>query len=198
MATFDIKEITARAFDYVGASFPLFAENLDNFVAFPSLKDITFELLRGRQYFTTLEFSHDGNTYKLPNEPLISLSSKKRIVETPTVGEKRKGTVNEYITTEDYNLTLRGLCVIPDNPDQYPSDQIADVIRLFEINEAVEVIDNRFLELFGIRNIILKQLSWDEMEGQQGVQKYTIRAKSEQDFYADLAEDQELNNLLNV
>jgi hypothetical protein len=36
------------------------------------------------------------------------------------------------------------------------------------------------------------------MEGQQGVQKYTIRAKSEQDFFADLAEDDQLNNLLNV
>jgi hypothetical protein len=153
--------------------------------------------MRGRQYFTTLEFSHDGQNYKLPNEPLISLSSKKRIVETPTVGSKRKGTVNEYITTEDYNLTFRGLCVIPDAPDQYPSDQIAEVIRLFEINEAVEIVDNRFLELFGIRNVILKELSWDEMEGQQGVQKYTIRAKSEQDFFADLVEDEELNNLLN-
>jgi hypothetical protein len=197
MSTFDIKEITALAFNYVGATFPTFAGDVGDLAVFPSLKDITFELLRGRQYFTTLEFSHNGQTYKLPNEPLISLSSKKRIVETPTVGSKRKGTVNEYITTEDYNLTFRGLCVIPDAPDQYPSDQIAEVIRLFEINEAVEIVDNRFLELFGIRNVILKELSWDEMEGQQGVQKYTIRAKSEQDFFADLVEDEELNNLLN-
>ena len=197
MSTFDIKELTARAFNYVGPTFPTIANGVGDLAVFPSLKNISFELLQGRKYFTTLEFSHNSETYKLPNEPLISLSSKKRIVETPTVGSKRKGTVNEYITTRDYNLTFRGLCLIPDAPDQYPSDQIADVIRLFEINEAVEIVDNRFLELFGIRNVILKELSWDEMEGQQGAQKYTIRAKSEQDFYADLVEDQELNNLLN-
>ena len=52
-------------------------------------------------------------------------------------------------------------------------------------------------ELFGIRKIVLKDIQFDEMVGEQGMQKFTITAVSDQDFYADLNEkDKEKSNLL--
>ena len=124
------------------------------------------------------------------------MSLAKTIVETATVGKERKGTVKEYINTEDYVLNIRGVCVNPDYPDEYPTEQVQELQRLFEINDSVEVVNNLFLELFGIKNLVLKNIEWNEMAGQQGLQVYTVNAVSDADFYADLAEKSKISSLL--
>lgn len=194
---FDIKELIAKAhFDYVGPAFPKWwATNKTKFVL-PSLSKIGAGLLLGSQYFQTLKVSYKGEQFVFPNEPLISMSLAKTIVETATVGKERKGTVKEYINTEDYVLNIRGVCVNPDYPDEYPTEQVQELQRLFEINDSVEVMNNLFLELFGIKNLVLKNIEWNEMAGQQGLQVYTVNAVSDSDFYADLAEKSKLTGLL--
>ena len=57
-----------------------------------------------------------------------------------------------------------------------------------EINDSIQVVGNKFFELFEVRNIVLKEKRFDEMAGQQGLQKYTITAVSDQSFLADLDE----------
>lgn len=194
---FDIKELIAKAhFDYVGPAFPKWwATNKTKFVL-PSLSKIGAGLLLGSQYFQTLKVSYKGEQFVFPNEPLISMSLAKTIVETATVGKERKGTVKEYINTEDYVLNIRGVCVNQDYPDEYPTEQVQELQRLFEINDSVEVMNNLFLELFGIKNLVLKNIEWNEMAGQQGLQVYTVNAVSDSDFYADLAEKSKLTGLL--
>ena len=129
-----------------------------------------------------------GEQTIFPNEPLVSFSLTKTIVETATVGKQRKGKVKEYITTEDWQITIRGLCVDPKNPDQYPTAQVQSLNKLFEKNESLEVIGNKLFTLFDIGNIVLKDISFEEMEGKEGIQKYTIKAVSDMDFYAELDE----------
>ena len=194
---FDIKELIAKAhFDYVGPAFPKWwATNKTKFVL-PSLSKIGAGLLLGSQYFQTLKVSYKGEQFVFPNEPLISMSIAKTIVETATVGKERKGTVKEYINTEDYVLNIRGVCFNPDYPDEYPTEQVQELQRLYEINDSVEVMNNLFLELFGIKNLVLKNIEWNEMAGQQGLQVYTVNAVSDSDFYADLAEKSKLTGLL--
>ena len=194
---FDIKELIAKAhFDYVGPAFPKWwATNKTKFVL-PSLSKIGAGLLLGGQYFQTLKVSYKGEQFVFPNEPLISMSLAKTIVETATVGKERKGTVKEFINTEDYVLNIRGVCVNPDYPDEYPTEQVQELQRLFEINDSVEVMNNLFLELFGVKNLVLKNIEWNEMAGQQGLQVYTVNAVSDSDFYADLAEKSKLTGLL--
>ena len=147
------------------------------------------ELVLGGRYFTTLKVADKaGNQYVFPNEPLLSIGLAKTIVETATVGKERKGTVKEYICTEDYNINIKGVCINEDDPEVYPAEQVAELTRMFEINDSLEVISNPFLELFEIRNIVLKDIQFDDMAGEQGLQKFTISAVSDQDFYADLNE----------
>ena len=51
--------------------------------------------------------------------------------------------------------------------------------------------------MFGIRKLVIEDIKFDEMVGESGLQRYTISAISDQDFYADLNEkDTEKNNLL--
>lgn len=195
---FNIKELLIRAaFDYVGPHFPEWWKKNKQKYELPDLKKINASQLRGGKYFMTVRLSHKGQNFELPNEPLISLGLTKTIVETATVGKYRKGTVKEYICTEDYSISIKGVCIDLDDPEIYPADQVALLNDLFEINEALEVESNPFLELFGIRKIVLKDIQFDEMIGESGLQKYTITAISDQDFYADLNEkDKEKSNLL--
>lgn len=189
MAEFDIKQLAAKAhFDYVGTPFPLFIGQQFSGAKIPDLKTINAELLNGGQYFMRVQFKHQGEVFTLPNEPIVALSLAKTIVETATVGTLRKGTVKEYITTEDYQIGFRGICVDEEDLERYPSEQVETLNRLFEINEAIEVVNNKFFELFGIRNIVLKDIQFDEMVGQPGMQRYAMFGVSDQDFYADLNE----------
>lgn len=194
-----IKELVAKAhFDYVGPAFPQWwGQNKTKFVL-PSLMGIGSEILLGRPYFQTLKVSYNGEQFVFPNEPLISLGLTKTIVETATVGKERKGTVKEYICTEDYTLSIKGICVNenPEDRDKYPAEQVQELQRLFEINDSVNVENNPFLELFGIRRLVFKSIDWDEMAGQQGLQKYSITAVSDQDFYADLSEKNAISHKL--
>lgn len=194
-----IKELVAKAhFDYVGPAFPQWwGQNKTKFVL-PSLMGIGSEVLLGRPFFQTLKVSHNGEQFVFPNEPLISLGLTKTIVETATVGKERKGTVKEYICTEDYTLSIKGICVNenPEDRDKYPAEQVQELQRLFEINDSINVENNPFLELFGIRRLVFKSIDWDEMAGQQGLQKYSITAVSDQDFYADLSEKNAISHKL--
>lgn len=197
---FNLRELTARAFfDYVGPQFPAwFQANKARFVL-PSLKNISEQKSKGGQYFMTLKVSDKNGAETLfPNEPLVSFDLAKTIIETPTVGQSRKGTVKEYITTEDWQITIQGLCINTEDSDLYPSQQVEELNRLFQKNEALEVQSNKLFSLFGINNIVLKDISFDPMPGQEGIQKYEIKAVSDQDFFAELDEKKKnRQNLLN-
>nr|DAS44026.1 MAG TPA: hypothetical protein [Caudoviricetes sp.] len=195
---FDLKELTARAFlDYVGPAFPSWWANNKKKYVLPSLSNISEARSNGSQYFMTLNVADKAGVQTLfPNEPLVSFSLTKTIVETATVGKHRRGKVKEYIATEDWQITIKGLCIDTNNPDLYPTAQVQSLNRLFEKNESLEVIGNKLFTLFDIRNIVLKDISFEAMEGKEGIQKYTIKAVSDMDFYAELDEKRtQLNHL---
>lgn len=194
---FDLRKLTAKAFSYVGPNFPAWYSTNKKTLVLPSLKGVGSDLLKGKPYFQTLKVSYKGSELLFPNEPLIAVSLTKTIVETATVGKDRKGTVKEYITTEDYTLRIRGLCFNPLTPQEYPSQQIMELEKMFAINDSLEIVSNPFLELFQIRKIVLKDIDYEDMAGMPGMQKYTISAVSDQDFYADLNEKEKNQNLSN-
>jgi hypothetical protein len=121
---------------------------------------------------------------RLPNEPLIRFHSRKNIVKTVTVGSKRKGTVKEFISADDYQIELRGICIDPKQPQRYPSEQVEIIRELAETRQAIN-IENSILELFQIHQIVVESASYSDMQGIPGAQAYTIRAISNEDFLAE-------------
>ncbi len=190
MAKFDIKELTAKAFlDYVGPVFPTWWENNKTAFVMPSLSNISEARSNGSQYFMTLRVvDKKGQKTQFPNEPLIHFSLSKTIIETATLGKYRKGKVKEYINTEDWQITIKGLCIDLKDKEKYPTEQVQRLNRLFEKNESLEVVGNKLFDLFGIRNIVLKSIVFSDMAGKEGIQKYEIKAISDIDFYAVLDE----------
>lgn len=193
---FDLRELTAKAFSYIGPTFPAWWQQNKKLLVLPSLNGVGTALLLGKPYFQTLKVSYKGEQFVFPNEPLISLGLTKTIVETATVGKDRRGTVKEYINTEDYTLSIRGLCFNAATPEIFPSEQVLELNKLFAINDAVDIEANPFLELFEIRKLVFKSIDFEDMAGMPGMQKYTVTAVSDQDFYADLTEKQNNGSLL--
>ncbi|WP_289665572.1 DUF6046 domain-containing protein [Flavobacterium panacagri] len=198
MAEFNLKELTARTFlDYVGPAYPGFLYDVSVKNGKLKIKKngkkidlnaINAASFSGGKYFLTVTLTHKGTDYELPNEPLISLGLSKTIVETATVGKSRRGTVKEYINTEDYTISIKGICFNEEDPSAYPSQQVSLLRSMVEINEALEIKNNPFFTLFGIGKLVIKDIQFEDMMGQGGMQKYVISAISDQDFYADLDE----------
>lgn len=200
MAEFNFKEMVAKLhFDYVGPTFPQWFKENKNLLVLPDLKNISQKEVTGGKYFMRVKLQHKNEQFLLPNEPLVQLGLTKTIIKTATVGKRRKGTVKEYITTDDWTITIRGVCFDPETPETYPADQVAKIKRLcYDVNDAVEVVNNKFFELFGIRKIAIEDLQLDDMVGQEGMQRFIIKAISDQDFYAELTDNDILqNNYLN-
>lgn len=176
---FDIKKNTINAFGYVGLPFP----NLDFSGIAPDLNQIGNAIkgktVLGRPFFMDVVIDN----VRLPNEPLITITGKKIIVETVVVGNKRKGTVKEFISTGDYNIKIEGLCINP-NKKEYPEDQVRSIIELCEKNEALD-FENELAELFKIRKLVIKDYGFAPMQGKPYSQKYYLSCVSDTDFYAD-------------
>jgi hypothetical protein len=179
----DLRQLTALAhYSYISAPFPDLSKKIFNF-QMPDIFNVS-EANLGRPYFMSLTVVDGSTPVTFPNEPLISISRQKTIVETPTVGEDRIGTVKEYINTEDYDIDIKGVCVSDDG--KYPAAQVKALNDLFDINKPLDVKDNLFFNLFGIQKIVLRNLRFEEMVGQETIQKYTMNAVSDTPFFAEL------------
>lgn len=184
----DIKKMTAKAHGYVGNSGLSLSGPSSDIAA--DVNDLGADLRTGSPYFMRLKLrTASGREYELPNEPLVTVRHKHTIVETATVGKQRRGTVKEYITAEDYELRIKGLCL---GEGKYPTEEVRTVIALGNETEPLEVVGSRFLELFGIRRIVIKDKDYDEMAGIPWSQKYEITAVSDEEFYADLEQKRQV------
>lgn len=151
--------------------------SFDNILADPVYTDgLNHKGLMGIEFFMPVAL----NGYQLPLEPVISISGKKTIIETPLTGNTRRGTVKEIITTDDYEVKIRGI-IINETANDYPYTEVAKLRELFEKNEALTIV-NALTNLFEIKNIVIKSLDLPEMVGVQNAQAYTLSCVSDEDF----------------
>ncbi len=194
---FNIEDLIRKAHfgDYVALPFPNFTQkalqkkrNAKSVGNETVLKDVL-----GRSFFMDFKVELEGVQYYLPNEPLVSISLQNTIVKTVVLGREKKGTVKEWISNDDYSLTIRGVCV-EKNQEQFPYSQVELLRKLSEHRKSIE-IQNDLLRLFGIYSIVIESAEYEDMLGMPNAQKYTIKALSDTDFFADLTEKRNLNKL---
>lgn len=177
---FNIRELTQAAHNRTGIEFDtsFFDEEVKNANSIGTAKTGRTHL--GTPYFMDVEI--DG--IRLPNEPLLTFSTQKRIVQTVVVGSESRGTVKELISANDFKIKIEGICIEP-GKKEYPTDQVNSVISLCQKQEALE-FENELAELLGIKKIVITGYSIDKMQGQPYSQKYVIDAISDDDFFAEL------------
>jgi hypothetical protein len=121
----------------------------------------------------------------LPNEPTISLSSSKTIVETPLVSSTRHGTVKELISIDDWRITLRGIAITDTDTEIYPEDWIDKLHKLYLRNESVEIVCG-LTQLLNIQRVVIKNFELPEMIGIQHAQAYQLELVSDYEFILEL------------
>lgn len=186
---FNIRQAVLNAHGYVGLPFP----NLELGGLTPDLNRLGNAIqgknALGRPLF--MDCIIDGQ--RLPNEPLITITGKKVIVETVIVGNEHKGTVKEFITTGDYNIKIEGICIEP-GQKEYPQAQVESIIELINKNEALD-FSNELAELFGINRLVIKDYGFGNMKGKPYSQSYYLSCVSDNDFYATLNNQVKLTSL---
>lgn len=162
-----------RAFGFVGGKFPPVA--VGNSVPEPTKGDAVTsfqsELYIGSPFFLPLKI---GDLW-MPVEPIISLTSGKQIVKTQMTG--LKGTIKEEISTDDWNISIRGI-IINQIDDNYPFADVAKLRQICESLGSYKVV-NKLLAAFDIHEIVIENYSFDGEEGAQSYQSYTINALSD-------------------
>jgi Domain of unknown function (DUF6046) len=177
---YDGQEDASNSFGFPDASLGGEAEN--EFVTVR--KSILGNNYNGQQLFMPIKI---GGLI-LPNEPTLTITGRKTIVETALVGSTRRGTVKELISVEDYQLTVRGICINV-HQSQYPEDQVKGIHDLFLQNVAHK-IQCGLTSLLGIYRVVVKEISFPEMIGVQHAQAYQLTMVSDEDFILELDERQ--------
>lgn len=155
-------------------------------------QSVTAEPLRkvkkGIWYFMPVSFSHTDQKTKITkswefDEAVVSISGKKTIVETAMVG--RKGSVKELISVDDYEIKFMG--VLESSTGDYPEQEMQELVRLWEINEAVKM--HCALTAFFLKeddSVVIKTIEPITVEGQEDIQAFSLTMVSDSPFELEL------------
>lgn len=140
------------------------------------------KLKKGIWYFMPVAFTHKGKRWEF-DEAVVSISGKKTIVETPMVG--RKGSVKELISIDDYDIKL--VAVLENANGDYPEQEVQDLVRLWEINEAIKMscaLTDYFLKEDD--SVVIKTIEPIMMEAQEDMQAFNMTLVSDSPFELEL------------
>ena len=86
--------------------------------------------------------------------------------------------VIECFGTKSWVVTIEGILIDLD-AHEYPSEKVQKIRELFEINDILEVIDNRICDDLGIQSIYIEKLDkLDFVQGYNDTMSYGLKANS--------------------
>lgn len=116
--------------------------------------------------------------------PIISISSKKKIVETVLIG--RKGTAKELISCQDYEINIKGFLISENG--LYPEKLVKELRDIFELNSTI-AIANVITDIFLLRpdrtgsdEVVLKELKLTPIKGVKNIVAYELNMVSDEPF----------------
>jgi len=124
--------------------------------------------------------------WKLPTEPMISIVGGHRIAKRYPNHSKKGGSIKERWSSDDYQITIRGVLVNFLEPDKYPENDVKFLRDACEHKGSLKVV-NKMFEIFGIERIVIDDYEIPFTEG-VNMQAFTIKASSDELFDALLTE----------
>jgi hypothetical protein len=115
-------------------------------------------------------------TYTLPDWPLFDITGQRNIIKTPMQG--KDGTVKEYISDDDYLITIRGFLINYDSPG-YPEQQLQELMQVINAKVAIGITSQVF-NLLDIHNIVIERWSFPAVEGYENMQPFELECTSDQ------------------
>lgn len=156
----------------------------DSKLGTPVYSDITIEA------FT---YTNNNVTFQVPKiqiyDLLIDVKSSKTIIKTPIQG--LNGTVKEYISDGDSQVTLKGR--ITGQNGQYPFDEVKSLDKLCGAPVAFK-INSRYLQNLDIDTLVIDSVAWGQNEGGYSYQEFELTCLT--DFPVELNLISESNTTL--
>ena len=137
--------------------------------------------LKGVPLYMPTGFLISGVPVQLPNEPILTFTTRKTIVETPLAGNTRRGTVKELINSEDWEIHIQGIC-IDEERNGYPHLQVLAIKELFDYNGHIQILNYVCQALLEIRKVVIKSLNFSGIQGHPYSQAYEMTLVSDEDF----------------
>lgn len=129
----------------------------------------------GRWYFMPVWVRSSLGELEFPCA-VISVTGKKRIVETPLTG--RRGSVNELVSVDSYEINVTAALVGADG--NYPDSEVKQMRDLYELNEAVELISALTDLVFEKDDkVIFKSVDFPAVGGVENVQVVKMTARTD-------------------
>ena len=122
-------------------------------------------------------------TWALPY-PVISINSKKTIVETPLT--ERRGSVKELIGIKDYEITIKGFIIGRTN--EFPEEEVTRLRTIYELNSAISIqcpLTDIFLlrpDRSGSDQVVITDLKFPAVTGIKNVRPYELSFVSDEPF----------------
>ncbi|OON67811.1 DUF6046 domain-containing protein [Hymenobacter sp. CRA2] len=136
--------------------------------------------LLGLPVFQRVQLGPQGQQLIL-DEPIVEINRDKIIVTTEIQG--RDGTVKEYISQGDFQISIKG--VLASDPKngryarRYPEDEVKALKRICDAPAALP-ITGRLFALFGIHNVVIKAVNWPTLPGFTNLQAYELTCLSDE------------------
>lgn len=137
--------------------------NVSNWMGLPVFCDIQFPL-------------SDGKTLIL-DTVLMTVNQQKNIVRTTIQG--RPGTIKEYVSDGDYDVSIKGALVSPQTSD-YPEQIVRELHEVLSRSESIDIVCD-YLRLFDIHRLTITAFNFPQQVGYQNMQLFEITALSDTD-----------------
>lgn len=121
----------------------------------------------------------DDPEWKLPFEPLISISGRNVIVKRNVAKSQYRGTIKERWAEDDFSISIQGTFVHPDL-NTYPESDVQKLMYYVNAKQSLYV-KNELLALLGINQIVIETYSIPFSKG-ENVQNFTINALSDDTY----------------
>lgn len=105
----------------------------------------------------------------------FSVSRVKNIVKTKIQG--RNGTVKEYVSDGDYEITCRG--IISNRDNVLPLNQARDLTKVFEVPQQIPIVSEYLNDLFEIFDVVIEQWDMPQVEGKRNEVPFSFTAVSD-------------------
>lgn len=138
--------------------------------------------IKAGKYFNNdgKEIEYEGMTI---DTVLFDVSQEKLIVKTEVSG--RNGTVKEYISDGDYDITIRGV-LVDRSPNKYPYDQVNALLEICKAQASISAA-SVFLQQFSIHSLVIESYNFPQREGFYNTQPFEIQCVSDEPVELNLS-----------
>lgn len=114
--------------------------------------------------------------YTFPDWPLFDITGQDII--TKTMMTKKKGSVKEFITEDDYSIIIRGILINYES-QEYPEQLFQDLLQVIKSKKTLGVT-SQVLNLLDIHNLVIERHSFPSSEGFQNIQPFELECISDE------------------